>query len=531
MIKVGTDFSGVGAPEQALKELGIEHDVLFSCEKDKYARTTYLANHLCKIMYEDITTRDNNKAPEVDLYCFGFPCQAFSISGKRKGFDDIRGTLFFNAADYIQKKRPKVFIAENVKGLLSHDKPKGSKAKHGRTFSTIINLLAKTINGQTLIPFYEDNLGYNIFYKVLNSKHFGVPQNRERIFIIGFRDDVTYNFPKGFPLEKRLKDILESDVDEKYFLSEKMISCLVTKSEAGKGYDGRFNPDEGNGISQTLTSRYHKMGVTDPYIKVVGEVTPNSQAGIVYSDKGISPTISVGTHGYALGYIETEVISHSLFPRSSKTGKGGTGHLSKNDGTAYALDTGCSQAVEVSVIAQRGRYEEDGTIQQQLEERTDGLTNTITSVQKDNLIKVGNCYNSGGQNGNIYDSEGIAPTLSSGVTNTKGNGGIGSSNSPKIIVQLNPSKESGGKQPYQQNRVYDDNGLAPTLDSRSDQRNTFTNNRIRRLTVRECCRLQGFADTFDISKVSDSQGYKQMGNSITVNVLKAIIGNIKFQKD
>jgi len=127
MIKVGTDFSGIGAPEQALKELGIEHSVEFACDKDKYARQTYLANHSAKIMYEDITTRHNTDAPYVDLYCFGFPCQAFSISGKRKGFDDVRGTLFFNAAEYIREHRPAVFLAENVKGLLSHDKPKERK--------------------------------------------------------------------------------------------------------------------------------------------------------------------------------------------------------------------------------------------------------------------------------------------------------------------------------------------------------------------------------------------------------------------
>lgn len=137
---LSTDFSGLGSPEEALKRLGVPHRVVFACERDKYARNSYYANHEPEIFYDDVTTRDNKTAPYSDMYVFGFPCQAFSIAGKQKGFEDTRGTLFFNSLDYINQKRPRTFIAENVKGLLSHD--------NGKTFRTIIDCLAVSENGQ-----------------------------------------------------------------------------------------------------------------------------------------------------------------------------------------------------------------------------------------------------------------------------------------------------------------------------------------------------------------------------------------------
>ncbi len=134
MIKVGTDFSGIGAPEMALKYLGIEYESLFSCEIDKYARESYSNLHNTNIMYEDITKRNHKEVDPLDLYIAGFPCQAFSMAGKRLGFEEARGTLFFNVAEFIKINQPKVFILENVKGLLSHNS--------GKTFQTIIDILS-----------------------------------------------------------------------------------------------------------------------------------------------------------------------------------------------------------------------------------------------------------------------------------------------------------------------------------------------------------------------------------------------------
>jgi len=209
-MKVGTFFSGVGSPEQALNNLGIDHEIEFACDIDKYAKQTYLKNFNTKQFYTDITTLDMKNLSYVDLLVFGFPCQAFSLAGKRGGFEDTRGTLFYDALRYLKEHRPRYFIAENVKGLVSHDK--------GKTFQTIIDCLASTVNTQmSIMPF--DNLGYHIHYKVLNTKNYGIPQNRERIFIVGIRDeaDNNFTFPKEFPLELKLKDILQDNPNSKYF--------------------------------------------------------------------------------------------------------------------------------------------------------------------------------------------------------------------------------------------------------------------------------------------------------------------------
>jgi len=238
-IKVGTDFSGIGSPEMALKLLGIDHKQVFACEIDKYARKSFEAIHSKpNIFYEDITKRNHSEVPQLDLYVAGFPCQAFSMAGKRKGFDDVRGTLFFNVADFIRINQPKCFILENVKGLLSHE--------NGNTFQTIKSLLSDnggTVNSQMYIPYFLDGLGYHIYYKVLNTKEYGIPQNRERIFIVGFKEFREFSFPKPFPLELRLKDMLQDNPDNKYYLSKNALKSfeinekIKVPSGSNKGYE------------------------------------------------------------------------------------------------------------------------------------------------------------------------------------------------------------------------------------------------------------------------------------------------------
>jgi DNA (cytosine-5)-methyltransferase 1 len=287
MITIGTDFSGIGSPEQALIKLGIEHKSMFACDVDKYAKQSYLANYKTENFYDDITTRNHNEAPYVDLYVAGFPCQAFSMAGKRKGFEDTRGTLFFDLLQYLKAKKPKYFILENVKGLLSHNK--------GRTFLTILDCLAKAVNGQYSFTNYEDGLNYYVYYKVLNTKDYGIPQNRERVFIVGFRDEKhSFKFPKKMPLELRLKDIVDDNVHQKYYLSDKMIKGIEKSNFRER------QPVNLNGVCKTL-----KIGGDTPCFKV-----------------------------------------HSLYPRSGNPKQGGTGHLSKEDGTTYCLDTGNNQAIE-----------------------------------------------------------------------------------------------------------------------------------------------------------------------------------------
>ncbi len=189
MLKFIDLFSGIGGFRLAFESVGAK--CVFSAEIDKHACNTYETN-FGDNPYCDVSELDPIIIPNFDILCAGFPCQPFSIAGERKGFNDTRGTLFFDIARIIKAKQPKAFILENVKGLISHDK--------GNTLKVIIDTLTK-------------ELDYNVSYKVLNSADYGVPQNRERIYIIGFKDkNIKFNFP--LPLENRvdLSSILDSDL-------------------------------------------------------------------------------------------------------------------------------------------------------------------------------------------------------------------------------------------------------------------------------------------------------------------------------
>lgn len=257
MIKVGTDFSGIGSPEQALIKLGIKHKSMFACDYDKYAKQSYLANYNPETFYNDITTRNHNDTSYVDLYVAGFPCQAFSMAGKRQGFEDTRGTLFFDLLQYLKAKRPKYFILENVKGLISHD--------GGKTFITILDCLSKTINKQYYISPYKESLGYHVYYKVLNTKDYGIPQNRERVFIVGFREEKhSFKFPKKIPLELKLKDILQDNPNSKYNLTKKGLNILTNYQKFNK-----FKIlDTSNDIASCITARCNKISNDNNFLKV-----------------------------------------------------------------------------------------------------------------------------------------------------------------------------------------------------------------------------------------------------------------------
>ena len=231
-IKVGSDFSGVGAFNQALIRLGIEYKEVFACDMDKYARQTFIDNYGEPEYYPKNVYEREIPTESIDIYMTSPPCQAFSLSGKRLGKDDKRGILFFNSLEFIQVNKPRYFIFENVKGLLSDD--------GGKTFSEWVNLLGgKSINGNTVLFSYEDSVPYHLYWQVLNAKEHGVPQNRDRVFLIGIRDDVDNNF--RFPIEevltKRLKDFLESEVDKKYFLSNKSEKEVYRKINIYTGID------------------------------------------------------------------------------------------------------------------------------------------------------------------------------------------------------------------------------------------------------------------------------------------------------
>lgn len=224
-------FAGIGGIrlgfEQAFKD---EIKTVFVSEWDNKAVETYKANFKCdKNIVGDITKVDEKEIPKHDILLAGFPCQAFSLAGRQKGFEDARGTLFFDVARIVKYHKPKVVFCENVKNLVNHDR--------GRTFRVIKNIL--------------DELGYRVFYKVLNSKDFGVPQNRERIYIVAFRSDIaplSFEFPRSSGRQTLIKDIIEENVvSSKYYLSTTYLESLKRHKERhmakgnGFGYEIRDN--------------------------------------------------------------------------------------------------------------------------------------------------------------------------------------------------------------------------------------------------------------------------------------------------
>ena len=250
-MRVGSDFSGVGAFEQALKRLKIDYKTVFACDLDKYARQTYLENNGDPDYFPNDVYDREIPTEALDIYMTSPPCQAFSLAGKRKGEQDNRGVLFYNSHEFIKENKPRYFIFENVKGLLSDD--------NGKTFQRWIDYLAKSVNGQPVIFPHDQSVMYHVYYRVLNSKDFGVPQNRERIFIIGIRDDKDnyFSFPKKQYLAKKLKDVLESEVDDKYYLSDNLLDFYnrnnAKNKEKGNGF--KFEPKDGNCIGKAITTR------------------------------------------------------------------------------------------------------------------------------------------------------------------------------------------------------------------------------------------------------------------------------------
>lgn len=423
MIKVGSDFSGVGAFDQALMRLGIDYRKVFACDWDKYARQTYIHNYGEPDYFPmDVYDREIPTDP-LDIYMTSPPCQAFSLAGKRKGEDDKRGILFYNSHEFIKKNNPRYFMFENVKGLLSAD--------NGMVFNKWVEYLGgKSINGNPVLFPHTESVPYHIYWKVLNAKNYGIPQNRERVFIVGVRDDVDncFSWPREQHLEKRLRDILEPEVDEKYYLSDKMIDGFIrhTENQINKGNGFKFDPKSENEVGNTVTARCFKMGVDDNYIKVK----------------------SATTKGYELAEIGEDSINFEQ--PNSETRRGRVGK-----GVAQTVTTGCQQGV---LVAKRERTEEG------------------KRIRKENRAK--------GKDTNPFQS-----------------------------------KETF----FEPSDVMNCIGTSLSVDNQL----SCDGYRIRRLTPREAFRLMDFPDTFTWP-VSDTQAYKQAGNSICVGVLARIIGRLRL---
>ena len=436
------------------------------CEIDRWASLSYSMVNQCSesLNLRDVrtVTAETVRDRQVDLITYGFPCQDISIAGKQQGFvndsgESTRSGLFFEALRIIKELRPRYAIAENVKALTS--------TKFKNEFATVLSSL--------------EEAGYNNYWHVLNAKDYGIPQNRERVFIVSIRrdaDEGDFQFPDKEPLMLRLRDMLEpaESVDEKYYLSTEREGVRKLIAE--------------------LESRYRI----------------NSNTAVCVASRGRNPAN----------------------PSDRTTGS---------------------------------------PTEQRLEPNSDGCTNTLTTVQKDNLllvaepgiIQVGNIVdnpNRDSQRGRIYDPPGLAPTL-----NTVGGGDL----EAKIVIDgltrdvqcqrarvFNPNGLSATitatdyKEPPQisvigqlkggeKGRVVDRDGIGYTLTATeykdplkiAEPEHTRTV-RIRKLTPRECWRLMGFLDEeFDrVHGVSNSQLYKQAGNSIVVNVLSALLSQLFYRE-
>lgn len=234
-------FAGIGGIRTGFERVFKHSKCVFSSEIDKYARIAYEANYH-EVPFGDITKISENEIAHHDIILAGFPCQAFSIAGLRRGFDDTRGTLFFDVVRIAKYHKPKVIFLENVKGFVNHDK--------GNTFKVVKNTL--------------EDIGYKVFYKVLNARDFGVPQNRERIYIVAFLDnDINFSFPEPIGKDVLLGDILEESVDSKYTISDKLWMGHKRRREEHKKRGNGFGYclfNHQSRYTSTISARYYKDG-------------------------------------------------------------------------------------------------------------------------------------------------------------------------------------------------------------------------------------------------------------------------------
>lgn len=379
-MKVLSLFSGIGAFEKALDNLEIPYELVAYCEIDKYASKSYAAIHGVDESKNlgDITKVDEKKLPkDIDLITYGFPCQDISNAGKMKGLFNADGSqtrsgLFFEALRIIEEVKPRVAIAENVKMLTSK--------KFALQFKIVLDSLKAA--------------GYNNYFQVLNAKNYGIPQNRERVLIVSIRKDVdagSFTFPESMPLNQRLKDLLEDDVDEKYYIKTELTRKLV----------------------------------------INGDVTEPQVLRLVRNEHG----------------------------------------------------------KQIRKLYESGKVVEPWSDMKQYEPRSDGVSNTISTILKDNILLVREATKSGYAKATAGDS---------------------------VNFEHPNSKTRRGRVGH---------GVAQTLTTSPQQCVVMDDMRLRYYTPRECFRLMGFDDeAFDKAEAvnSNSQLYKQAGNSIAVPVVQHI---------
>lgn len=430
-------FSGIGAFEKALDRLNINYELVNYCEIDKYASKAYAMMHDCdeSLNLGDITKIDTTALPnDIDLITYGFPCQDISLAGKQKGFEEdgerTRSGLFFEALRIIEDTKPRIAIAENVKNLTSK--------KFQKEFDIVLTSL--------------EQAGYNNYWQVLNAKDYGIPQNRERVFIVSIRKDIDngmFKFPEGFELELRLKDMLQDEVEEKYYLSEKMINYISANNEKWTGNNNKslVNKEIASTLNTAEGSR--RCDTSNYIVPDIKEENVDLKAirkyGIFDDEKGIHQASSVWDQdGYKQPCIEIK----------EKTKRG------------------YKEAYEGDGVYLNRPHQKRGVVQNGMIQTLKTSCSDVGVVVSDKPICVGQVSTGNSQAGKVYSPDGVSQTLCAGT-----------------------------------------HGYA--------MGNIEHNLRIRKLTPLECFRLMGFDDE-DFNKItgiSNTQLYKQAGNSIVVDVL------------
>lgn len=314
MIRLLSLFSGIGAFEKALDRIGAKYELVNYCEIDKYASVAYAAVHGVseELNLRDVQTIDCDKLKDrgVNLVTYGFPCVDISVAGKQRGFEHngqkTRSGLFYDALKVIRELQPEVAIAENVKALTGK--------KFEAEFAAVRGGLA--------------DAGYNNYYAVLNASDYGIPQHRERVFIVSIRKDIDkdkFAFPQKEPLRLRLKDLLEPVTDEKYFIRNEKAKTLIGKIAVknAKGIIGSTNGHQSGNI-------VHEDSVISPCLTVAGHVEPlkimrlgnlysdnagGSWGGNVYDPDGLAPVLQTAQGGNRTPIIYTESVIRKLTPK------------------------------------------------------------------------------------------------------------------------------------------------------------------------------------------------------------------------
>lgn len=483
-------FGGIGACSKALERLGIDYEIADYVEIDKYAVASFNAIHNTNFEPQDICKWD--KDIEVDLIMHGSPCQDFSLAGKQAGGDKDSGTrssLMYETLRIVEKLEPKYVIWENVKNLLSKN--------HRHNFDAYLSAM--------------EHLGYTNFYQVLNAKDYGVPQNRERVFTVSIKSGiVNFEFPPKQELKLKLKDMLEDEVDEKYYLSEKLLSKITTHK------NNLFNNNEVNrkyGIFDTEKSKH--------------------QAGSVYDENGLAPTLDTMQGGYRQPCIEIKEATKQGY-KIAYEGDGinissrmnQRGNVQKESIQTLTTSGGNERGVVVSDKPGKNIKELDRYCEycgNKLErKRFNGRLEDFTvfsnrkycnrECMRKDWVKIGDNHNQSYSNAHTTARKINELILHKELCELCGSD-----------ANLDIHHIDGN---WQNNNLDNLMCLCRSCHTKYEKNKDKVELRIRKLTPLEVWRLMGFDDE-DFEKAekvnSNTQLYKQAGNSIVVNVLEVIL--------